>query len=684
MPDKEGSDDEKKSTKSVVNKKQKQILNQEEYISELESSTLGSNIKKAKTDLFASGADKMASHQSNPKTTYYRGKDDKLILNREKGIDRATDKLVKRASNSQEGYIPEEGYDIARDMGKVRPSKDKKDATTMQVSDEVKKTQKVVKGPSAFERVKAKYGKSVMNVGKKKANEELDLTQVAEALGGYIVEAPTKKPSYAYSRELGPQGRYQTKNIVKRALKAFPPEGQKLGDSDDAEIEKQILSARMDKRAMKQAGEDQLGDISKAKSPRGKPAQRIKGASGGKKTGSLRKGNLEFPGDRTGATQQTKADIEARQGIKDAGGTGDIGFKAPNRPEKVKKRTDRADAQGTPDPFSIDTSSAAAENAKRFGTPKPRTNVNISPTDAEYASLGFDPRQAAKGEKKSTVKSANIDVVKPLIDSERIKKNKADTQKADAFKKTDAYKNIALGKDSKGDYLTKDERIKAFQQNLTKGRLGRSSSELETGGGFDTGRSGESITRRPSKPDASPNVTVNVNQPKRDIDVKKTAGQIGRKFSDVATDAARSQSQSMMGAMGGMIGKSAFPDVAGAEAGVNLARGDKLGAALSLGQSLGGSLGFAAGVANAIRMRMPNYKVPQPVTPKFDPRSGGKLAKQGQVSMDTATGEREAKMSVGGMALGRVLRNVKNAAKQNARRATTVRGGKAIQVSAGK
>ena len=630
----------------------------------------------------------------------------------------------------QKQMMGEEGYDIARDMGKVKPSKDKKDATTMPPSKEMKKTQKVNKGPSAFERVKAKYGKSVMNVGKKKANEELDLTQVAEALGGYIVEAPTKKPSYEYSRELGPQGRYQTKNIVKRALKAFPPEGQKLGDSDDAEIEKQILTARMDKRAMQQAGEDQLGDMSKDKSTRGRPAKRIKDASGGKKTGSLRKGNLEFPGDRTGATQQTKADIEARQGIKDAGGTGDIGFKAPNRPEKVKKRTDRADAQGTPDPFSIDTSSAAAENAKRFGTPKPRTNVNISPTDAEYASLGFDPRQAAKGEKKSTVKSdksakprtnvnisptdaefaslgydpyqsakgekkstvksaksaksANLNVVKPLIDSERIKKNKADTQKADAFKKTDAYKNIALGKDSKGDYLTKDERIKAFQQNLTKGRLGRSSSELETSGGFDTGRSGESITRRPSKPDASPNVTVNVNQPKRDIDVKKTAGQIGRKFSDVATDAARSQSQSMMGAMGGMIGKSAFPDVAGAEAGVNLARGDKLGAALSLGQSLGGSLGFAAGVANAIRMRMPNYKVPQPVTPKFDPRSGGKLAKQGQVSMDTATGEREAKMSVGGMALGRVLRNVKNAAKQNARRATTVRGGKAIQVSAGK
>ena len=75
-----------------------------------------------------------------------------------------------------------------------------------------------------------------MNVGKKKVKEELDLTQVAEALGGYVVEAR-----------------------------------------------------------------------------RGK---RIPNASGGKKTGSLRGGDIEFPGDRTGATQQAKDDIEARKGFK--------------------------------------------------------------------------------------------------------------------------------------------------------------------------------------------------------------------------------------------------------------------------------------------------------------------------------------------------------------------------------
>ena len=69
----------------------------------------------------------------------------------------------------QKQMMGEEGYDIARDMGRVRPSKDKKDATTLRMppSAEMKKTQKVNKGPSAFEIVKKKYGKAVMNLGKK-------------------------------------------------------------------------------------------------------------------------------------------------------------------------------------------------------------------------------------------------------------------------------------------------------------------------------------------------------------------------------------------------------------------------------------------------------------------------------------------------------------------------------------
>ena len=67
MPDKEGSDDEKKSTKSVVNKRQKQMMG-------------------------------------------------------------------------------EEGYDVARDMGRVKPSKDKKDATTMPPSKEMERHGRYIKG----------------------------------------------------------------------------------------------------------------------------------------------------------------------------------------------------------------------------------------------------------------------------------------------------------------------------------------------------------------------------------------------------------------------------------------------------------------------------------------------------------------------------------------------------------
>jgi hypothetical protein len=69
---------------------------------------------------------------------------------------------VKKKSN-----LGEEGYDIARDRGMVKPAKDKKDGTSYPPSEEMKKTQKVNTGPSAFDRVKKKYGKAVMDMGKK-------------------------------------------------------------------------------------------------------------------------------------------------------------------------------------------------------------------------------------------------------------------------------------------------------------------------------------------------------------------------------------------------------------------------------------------------------------------------------------------------------------------------------------
>ena len=184
MPDKEGSDDEK-STKSVVNKKQKQMMNTEEF-----SDRQRSDMKDILNKNFGS-EDK--SKETAGKLIKDKAKKDVERVQSGKQPNKATPSTkLGRSKVDLNKYFGEEGYDIARDMGKVWPnpqSKYKKDATTMPVSDEVKKTQKVVKGPSAFERVKAKYGKSVMSVGKKKVKEELDLTKVAEAFGGYIIEA---------------------------------------------------------------------------------------------------------------------------------------------------------------------------------------------------------------------------------------------------------------------------------------------------------------------------------------------------------------------------------------------------------------------------------------------------------------------------------------------------------------
>jgi hypothetical protein len=74
----------------------------------------------------------------------------------------ALNSIEKKKSN-----LGEEGYDIARDQGRVKPAKDKKDGTSYPPSEEMKKTQKVNTGPSAAEIVKKRYGKAVMDMSKK-------------------------------------------------------------------------------------------------------------------------------------------------------------------------------------------------------------------------------------------------------------------------------------------------------------------------------------------------------------------------------------------------------------------------------------------------------------------------------------------------------------------------------------
>ena len=279
MPDKEGSDDEK-TTKGVVNKKQKQMLNQE-YIPETQQKKVMSSgqgltnyqsiaqrqaaqkdvetdarqrVRSTTTTTGAGGKFKsmevsdggsVGKFQSNiinklspmagaklkmdagglvpdlGKFAQDFGKgnnitdDEVLQINQEvPGTDAyrlKTMAMIVNKNTKREEYIPEEEYDHYRDRILMRggdhrsketrersntPSSDSKRKGDTPMQKEFKK--KYGKKATALDAVKAditaKYGKgAIMDVGKKKVKEELDLTKIAEAFGGYIIEANGKK-----------------------------------------------------------------------------------------------------------------------------------------------------------------------------------------------------------------------------------------------------------------------------------------------------------------------------------------------------------------------------------------------------------------------------------------------------------------------------------------------------------
>ena len=83
-------------------------------------------------------------------------------------------------------------------------------------------------------------------------------------------------------------------------------------------ITKPVKQSEVSKKAKEFTAKVNKANVNVQKNYVGRKAVRIKDATLGKKTGSLRKGNLSFPGDRSGAYQATKSDIEARKAFKGA------------------------------------------------------------------------------------------------------------------------------------------------------------------------------------------------------------------------------------------------------------------------------------------------------------------------------------------------------------------------------
>ena len=236
MPEKDG--DEGKSTKSVVNKKQKQMMGEEQF-----SDKQRSDMKDILNKNFGS-EDK--SKETAGKLIKDKAKKDVERVQSGKQPNKSTPSTkLGRSSVNLNKYFGEEGYDHLRDQGRIRKTKDKKDATTMPPSKEMEKTRKVNKGPSALDIVKKKYKGQIMKM------EELDLTKVAEAFGGHIVEQ--EKTSFQSANE--------KQNRQRKKFGPKNPTGKIKLDPGSKEAGERILKKIKD--FTNQQGELPLGDTGK-------------------------------------------------------------------------------------------------------------------------------------------------------------------------------------------------------------------------------------------------------------------------------------------------------------------------------------------------------------------------------------------------------------------------------------
>ena len=518
----------------------------------------------------------------------------------------------------------EEVVDYLKDTGRYKRSPDTKDATSYPPSEEVKKTQIVNTGPSAYELIKKKYKGQIMNVGKKgkkKVQDEFDLTQVAEAFGGYIVEAPTKKPSYAYSRELGPQGRYQTKNIVKRALKAFPPEGQKVGDDADAEVEKRIIDAMQDKKAAQIAGRDALQDtIEKKPAPKKSTATRA-----------------NYP--------KTRAELEAKRKeyeIDRQGKTTDAGVEKYARRTKQSNLPLSQDELDTARKRMVGTGEKGTDVGKYGGRLGRKRNKNMPSLDQVKADI--DAKEKAKADRKDykklfTSMKPPKSETKPETESkpkvtggENIRPTDVTIQPTIPGLESDASKEkqtTTRGR-PKGSTKTQAELDAARSRRATKRREaqergGQQTIDFDKATLPDNVRvgttSGDLIQDRPVMKKGKPVIDPKTQQPKTRPTEITPAGRV-KPIGTLGRRAERAQRQSAIGALGGLLAKSAVPATAGLEAAERLRKGEK-GVALSAVQAMDiPYLSKAAGIINAIQ----TY------------RRGQRAAANQQAMVDAATG----------------------------------------------
>ena len=520
-------------------------------------------------------------------------------------------------SKKQKQMMGEEGYDIARDMGRVKPSKDKKDATTMPPSKEMEKTRKVNKGPSALDIVKKKYKGQIMKM------EELDLSKVAESFGGYIVEAPMKSltgdPEEIESRIKKAAAEKRKKNIQKAQKNLAKDAGIKLKTQSPEQAAATQAAKDIGQKDLTPDVRQGMRSVAAGKG-KAEPKDQLAATSGGKKKGEFKSPKLS---PTTGGRKITKrivkkidkteADRIERMGepktrsqkitmdradAREAGRrfqrdfkpkgkkfvgpppTGDIGFNAPDRAKKIKKRETRAIKQGTPDPFT---------------TPTPKKPIRPFGDKPVAGGLPMDPTRTYTTTKGGVKTTKVFDPSKP---PKRTPIPKDTGSLADAPKVKKRFSQ--LSKDIKG--LKTDIKVdKDIEKNIARVDRGKKISKGADFSGVSrrTGamKSGQKVTKQLGRtPKLGGSVLKVVGKETKQAAAKTAAKQITKTAGKKALQKgiAKAVAKQIPG-IGSLI--------SGAEAGARALKGDFKGAALSAGEAIPGvGLGFAgANIARDVK-----------------------------------------------------------------------------------
>jgi len=519
--------------------------------------------------------------------------------------EKTTKGVVKK---KQKQMMGEEGYDTYRDnilmRGGDHRSKETKEKSYTPSKQPKGQTaaQKAAKGKSALELVKAditkKYGKgAIMDVkkkSKKKANEELDLTKIAEAFGGCVIET------------LDPTQDARERALINRMLGV----DKRTPEEVDADIEKEKSEIE---RAREEAQKTTQTMIKKGK-------RRIKKQF--RKTTEPKPGEIESQEklikDKLPDLKKSDEKFSAKQKtFKQAFGT-------PTGADPVTGRPTYA-------PPRIQSRGPKDDQIKSDPPSKRAVDKALSTPSFSYTSPGSDELELSKRKRGP--------------ESELPKGKGGGVPTGDQYEKfgkklgeREAARSVYLDQRKKIDGKANPNYMKASDQGARE--YFKKSMQMRSGSNEPI--SDAEIDRRLSLPGAMDDVKGKINQKyagrqaklrksgsktydelKGDIDQKvaqqdtkvrdEVRGETGQKERPLPGDPqsgsmkdtfkrTEKAQQSLGGAALGFLAKSAFPASAGLEASQRLKQGRKFDAGVSAVQAMGiPGVSMAAGVLNAIR-----------------------------------------------------------------------------------